>query len=247
MQRTERDLLKVHRLEGRQWQDRIQDELWEACRLNQSAEKWRLSRILAGTQMGAKRRRLNVPAAEIPTVREWAQQMRKTGPDGGCEGETVRAGPTTDIPPERDGFIHVTGANRKGWTSTQHKPQYGMQDTNHATKANQRHFLRTGSDWHQTRDEQPTQDTNTTIRKRRPWEKPRRNVQASRYRDGVRKRFETRKSKNMFRRMKYRKAVPRGSPTKETWQMLLDDVDEFEDTIEYVWNRFHEHQILPRQ
>ena len=171
----------------------------------------------------------------------------KKGPDGGCEGETVRAGPTTDIPPERDGFIHVTGANRKGWTSTQHKPQYGMQDTNHATKANQRHFLRTGSDWHQTRDEQPTQDTNTTIRKRRPWEKPRRNVQASRYRDGVRKRFETRKIKKMFRRMKYRTTVPRGSSTKETWQMLLDDVDEFADTIEYVWNRFHEHQILPRQ
>ena len=47
--------------------------------------------------------------------------------------------------------------------------------------------------------------------------------------------------------MKYRKAVPRGSATKETWQMLLDDVDEFADAIEYVWNRFHEHQILTRQ
>ena len=83
MQRAGRELLKVHRLEGRQWQDRIQTELWEACRLNKSAETWRLSRILADTQMGAKRRRLNVPA-EIPTVREWAQHMKI--PDGGCEG-----------------------------------------------------------------------------------------------------------------------------------------------------------------
>ena len=87
MQRAEMNLNKVHRLEGRQWQDRIQDELREACRLNQSAEKWRLSRILAGTQMGAKRRRFNVPAADIPTVSEWSQQMRKKGPEGGCEGK----------------------------------------------------------------------------------------------------------------------------------------------------------------
>ena len=118
MQRAERNLAKVHRMEGRQWRNRIQGELWEACRHNKSAEAWRLSRLLAGTQMGATRRRLNVPAAEAPTVREWSQQMRKQGPDGGCDGEHVRIGPTTDIPPERNGLMHETGTKRAGWTST---------------------------------------------------------------------------------------------------------------------------------
>jgi hypothetical protein len=47
--------------------------------------------------------------------------------------------------------------------------------------------------------------------------------------------------------MKYRKAVPRGSATKETWQMLMDDVDEFPDLMLHLWNKFHEHGILPRQ
>ena len=65
--------------------------------------------------MGAKRRRLNVLAAEVPTVKAWEQHLRKQGPDGGCEGELVRVGPATEIPPERDGFIDVRGAKRKGW------------------------------------------------------------------------------------------------------------------------------------
>ena len=29
--------------------------------------------------------------------------------------------------------------------------------------------------------------------------------------------------------------------------MLIDDVDEFSDLILYLWNKFHEHGILPRQ
>ena len=161
MQRAECELLKVHRLEGRQWQNRIHNDLWEACRLNKSAEKWRLSRILAGTQMGAKRRRLNVPAADIPTVREWAQHMKQKGPARGCEGAAVRVGPMTEIPPERDGLIHVAGVNRKGWTSTQHKTANEGQATQHDTKASHRHFLRTGADWQQTHDEQPTPGLNT--------------------------------------------------------------------------------------
>ena len=68
-----------------------------------------------GNANGAKRRRLNVPAADTPTVGEWAQQLMKQGPDGGCEGEQTRAGPTTEIPPERNGLMTVTGTNRKGW------------------------------------------------------------------------------------------------------------------------------------
>ena len=77
MQRAERDLLKVHRLERRQWQDRIQDELWEACRLNHSAEN--------GGSIGYWQARKWAPndddsmclPPKIPTVRDWAQQMRK--------------------------------------------------------------------------------------------------------------------------------------------------------------------------
>ena len=88
----------------------------------QVSGKWRLSRLLAGTQMGAKRRRLNVPAADTPTVGEWAQQLMKQGPAGGCEGEQIRAGPTTDIPPERHGLMTATGTNRKGWTEAPRRP-----------------------------------------------------------------------------------------------------------------------------
>ena len=82
---------------------------------------------------------------------------------------------------------------------------------------------------------------------RAAWEMPRRTAGESRYREGDRKRFEIRRIKKTHRRMKYRKAVPRGSSTKETWQMLMDDVDEFAEIIAYIWNKFHEHQILPRQ
>ena len=86
MQRAEIELSRVHRKEGKQWRHRIQDELREACRANKAADTWRLSRLLAGQQMGAKRRRLNAPEAEVPTAKAWAQHLRKQGPDGGCEG-----------------------------------------------------------------------------------------------------------------------------------------------------------------
>ena len=29
--------------------------------------------------------------------------------------------------------------------------------------------------------------------------------------------------------------------------MRMGGVDEFAETIEYIWNKFHEHHILPRQ
>ena len=38
MQRAERELSKVHRKEGKQWRNRVQDELREACRDNKAAE-----------------------------------------------------------------------------------------------------------------------------------------------------------------------------------------------------------------
>ena len=82
------------------------------------------------------------------------------------------------------------------------------------------------------------------------WEKPRRRAgeTATRYQEGDRQRFGTTRVKKTTRGMKYRKAVPKGgSATKEAWQMLMDDVDEFADLIIYMWNKFHEHQILPRQ
>ena len=221
LQRAERNLAKVHRMEGRQWQHRIQDELWEACRHNKSAETWRLSRLLAGTQMGAKRRRLNVPAAETPTVREWAQQLMTQGPDGGCDGEQVRVGPTSDIPPERSGLMHATGTNRKGWPSAPWRQMTTRgQDmrTSRDTDECKIHFLRTGPEWRQTNEEQREERTRATIKQtpnsRAAWEKPRRNASESRYQDGDRKRFEIRRIKKVIRRMKYRKAVPRGSSTK---------------------------------
>ena len=134
MQRAERDLAKVHRQEGKQWQNRIQDELRDARRDNKSAGKWRLSRILAGQQMGAKRRRLNVPAAEVPTVGAWEQHLKKQGPEGGCEGEQVRVGSTTEIPPERSGLMYVQGANRKGWDEAPRNKQLTL--TEHETMIN---------------------------------------------------------------------------------------------------------------
>ena len=60
--------------------------------------------------MGATTRRLSAPAAEVPTIEEWEQHLKKKGPEGRWEGEKIRVGPETEIPPERKGFMTVQGA-----------------------------------------------------------------------------------------------------------------------------------------
>ena len=68
------------------------------------------------------------------------------------------------------------------------------------------------------------------------WEKPRKRAGISRYQEGDGRRFSMTRVMKTIRGMKYRKAVPRGSATKETWQLLMDDVDEFSDLILHLWN-----------
>ena len=81
------------------------------------------------------------------------------------------------------------------------------------------------------------------------WEKQRRRASEgpSRYQEGDVRRFNITRVKKTIRGMKYRKAVPRGSATKETWQMLMEDAEDFSDLTLHLWNRFHQHGILPKQ
>ena len=48
-----------------------------------------------------------------------------------------------------------------------------------------------------------------------------------------------------FRGLKSRRAVPRGSATRETWVMLMEDVREFREGMMYAWDKFHENGVVP--
>ena len=61
----------------------------EQCIANKDeAGKYHCMRVLGGAFRGPKKRKLNVPLTEYPTVEEWESRMSQKGIEGGCDSET---------------------------------------------------------------------------------------------------------------------------------------------------------------
>ena len=103
--RTEREIARRVRQAKRKWLTDTKLELKQAVEDKDPASMWELTRRLAGTQRGPRKRRLNVPPAEVPSTGEWGEYLAKTGPEGGCRGTVVREGEVREVLPECTGFV----------------------------------------------------------------------------------------------------------------------------------------------
>ena len=66
-------------------------------------------------------------------------------------------------------------------------------------------------------------------------------------REGTSQRFDGDRVAGMFRGLGFRRSVPRGSALKETWQILMEASVLFRVLMLYMWDRFHEEGVLPRE
>eukprot|EP00959_Pyramimonas_sp_CCMP1952_P399472 8369847-Pyramimonas_sp.AAC.1 len=60
---------------------------------------WQLSRLIAGTRLGPKRRQYNAFTAVPPNIRDWDLHMSLPGPDGGMEAVVLSKGTAADSHP----------------------------------------------------------------------------------------------------------------------------------------------------
>ena len=67
----------------------LTEEINTAERSNQHQKKWIISRVLGGRFRGPNKRKLNAPVEENPTLDEWAEYMKQSGPKGGMEAQIL--------------------------------------------------------------------------------------------------------------------------------------------------------------
>ena len=67
-------------------------ELEQAQQQNDWHQVWALSRLIAGTKLGPKKRRFQLTATRPPTLDEWIQHMGQAGPAGGMQAVPISVG-----------------------------------------------------------------------------------------------------------------------------------------------------------
>jgi len=83
-------MLKRHKkAKSKAWKQRIIEDLWNAWRERAFSRVHRLSRLLAGTSMGAKRRFYNTTSSTRPSAEEWAEVAVLEGRAGGLNGVII--------------------------------------------------------------------------------------------------------------------------------------------------------------
>ena len=81
-------------------------EVAEAWRKKDFATAWKVSRILAGKNIGPKRRQMAAPATPLFDKSEWLHFLAQQGPQGGVSATLC---PATDVSPNMD--VQVSGAH----------------------------------------------------------------------------------------------------------------------------------------
>ena len=84
LQKLDKKLAKHRRADKRRQTQAWRQELELCASRHEWAAVWRLSRKIAGTNMGPKRRRYDVVQSSRPTATAWAQHLSLPGPEGGC-------------------------------------------------------------------------------------------------------------------------------------------------------------------
>ena len=97
VQRPEGDrdatLATLQRLEARladkDRQMLLVEEMWEARRLGQWRDVWRLASAIAGRPFGARAKLAAARKKQPASVQQWVEKLWRPGADGGCRGDEV--------------------------------------------------------------------------------------------------------------------------------------------------------------